>query len=98
MALTSKDIQSTIRIKRCVTEFFEANDRSRIQAKDLMPLFIEKGIFEANVKDGLPIRNFLRHLEKENHLHLIPQAFFEPKDVTKNWYFLNPKRFQDWSR
>ena len=53
-----------------------------------MPLFIERGIFKKNYKDGLPIREFLRRLEQENHLHLIPQVQVERKDVNINWYFI----------
>ncbi|MBK7505080.1 MAG: hypothetical protein IPI52_08445 [Bacteroidetes bacterium] len=53
-----------------------------------MRLFISKGIFTKDYQEGLPIREFLRELEKENNLKLIPQAFFLQKEKNKNWYFI----------
>ncbi len=88
MAITNDDIQKALRIKRCIMEYFDSHSVTKIEAKELMPEFIKKGIFTSNHKDGLPIRDFLRKLEKENHLKLIPQAIFEQKNVNKNWYFI----------
>ena len=88
MAITNNDIQNALRIKRCVNNYFQTSDKIPIEAKELMPIFIKEGIFTKNHKDGLPIRDFLRHLERENHLHLIPQAQYSQKDKNKNWYFI----------
>jgi hypothetical protein len=77
MPITNTDIQIALRIRRCVAEYFE-----------LMPLLIKTGIFNANHKDGLPIRDFLRKLDSMNHLSLIPEAHFEQKAINKNWYFI----------
>jgi hypothetical protein len=88
MGITNSDIQKALRIKRAVNEYFVTSPETRVQAKELMNLFIEKGIFTHNNKDGLPIRDFLRHLYKNNHLHLIPQVQFEQKRMNKNWYFI----------
>lgn len=89
MSITTEDIQMALRIKNCVKEYFEIYSINKILAKELMPHLIKKRIFIKNHKDGLPIRDFLRKLEKENHLHLIPQVHFEQKEVNKNWYFIN---------
>ena len=91
MAITKNNIQMALRIKRCVNNYFQTSEKSRIEAKELMPNFIKEGIFSKNHKDGLPIRDFLRHLEGENQLNLIPQAHYEQKDTNKNWYFIKPK-------
>ena len=88
MAITDTDIQKALRIRRTVKEYFYNSTITKIEAKELMNLFIKKGIFDENYKDGLPIRDFLRHLDRNNHLNLIPQAHYEQKDVNKNWYFI----------
>lgn len=90
MPLADNEIQKALRIKRCVTKYFETHNQTEIEAKELMPAFIKAGIFTANHQDGLPIRDFLRHLEKEKYLKLIPQALFRQKNANKNWFFIKP--------
>jgi hypothetical protein len=90
MAITNCEIQMALRIKRCVKEFFDTHNQTEVAAKELMPLFIKADIFKANHQDGLPIRDFLRHLEKEKYLNLIPQALYKQKSTNKNWYFIKP--------
>ena len=90
--LSNPDIQKALRIKRAVNEYFEKSSERMVQAKELMPLFIDKGIFTSNAQDGLPIREFLRHLDDNNQLGLIPQVFYMPKEKNKNWFFLNPAK------
>lgn len=92
MALTNLDIQKAFKIKKVVTEYFERTNLTKVEAKELMPDFIAKGIFETNNQDGLPIRTFLRKLDEEKHLKLIPQIFFEQKDQNKNWFFIKSNK------
>lgn len=92
MKVTDADIQKALRIKRAVKEYFESSSETKVQAKELMTFFIARGIFKSNHKDGLPIRDFLRFLNENGHLHLIPQAFFEQKDVNKNWFFIKSNK------
>lgn len=92
MSITNEDIQKALRIKRAVNEYFEKTTETKVQAKELMNLFIEKGIFTHNHKDGLPIRDFLRNLDANHQLNLIPQIYFEQKDVNKNWYFIKSSK------
>ena len=87
MALTNTDIQKALKINRAVNEYFVRTNLTKVEAKELMPDFIKKGIFNANQQDGLPIRKFLRKLYDEKYLNLIPQAIFEQKDQNKNWFF-----------
>ena len=92
MALTNTDIQKALKIKKVVTEYFEKTNLTKVQAKELMHDFVAKEIFPANHKDGLPIRDFLRKLDDEKHLHLIPQIFFEQKDQNKTWVFIKSNK------
>lgn len=59
-----------------MTEYFKNSEQSKVMAKDLITMFIANDIFTKDHKEGLPIRDFLRHLEENNHLHLIPQIQF----------------------
>lgn len=88
MELTKDDIQKALRIKRAVNEYFEKSTDKKVQAKELMNLFISKEIFTSNNKDGLPIRDFLRFLDEKKQLNLIPQVFFEQKEQNRNWFFI----------
>ena len=84
MEITDIEIQMAFRIKRCVNEFFNTHIKTEIEAKELMPLFIKNGIFNSNPQNGILILDFLKHLEKENYLNLIPQALYQQKNT--NYY------------
>ncbi len=88
MAITSDDIQKSLRIKRTINAYFERTNNTKVEAKDLMADFFANGIFTSNNKTGLPIRNFLKKLDEENHLHLIPHVQVEQVNKTKNWFFV----------
>ncbi len=62
---------------------------SKVAAKDLMPFFIKEGIFEKDHRNGLPIREILRELDRKKQLHLIPSVLAERKNVNTNWFFIN---------
>lgn len=75
-------------INQVVKEYFESNPTDKtIPAKDLMPQFIEAGIFTKDHRNGLPIRNILRELDRANSLQLIPYVRAERKKVNTNWFF-----------
>lgn len=76
------------RINQVLEDYFKHNP-NKIQAKELMPLFIKNGIFAKDYKDrpGLPIRNLLRKLDKDNKLTRIPYIVAERKDKNTNWFF-----------
>lgn len=90
MKLQDTDIQKSNRITQAVNEYFETSNELRVQAKELMSLFIQKKIFKSNYSDGLPIRNFLRHLDRNQKLDLIPQVHAERKQQNTNWFFIKP--------
>ena len=79
-------------INRALEEYFSLNNSGNdIPAKDLMPWFIEKGVFVKDVKNGLPIRKILRELDKKGQLYKIPRAYADRKSKNINWYFLRIK-------
>lgn len=75
-------------INKAIAAYFTVNkDISVVMAKDLMPQFVKAGIFPADHKKGLPIRNILRKLDADNSLHLIPYALPEHKQKNTSWFF-----------
>jgi hypothetical protein len=79
------------RIDQIVRDYFLANPSVNIDlAKNFMPLFIEKGIFEKDTKAGKPIRDLLRELDSEKKLNLLHHCTVVRKTVNRNWYFERP--------
>ena len=81
-------MSKTAQINQVLQSYFEKNKSVKIiPAKDMMPYFILAGVFTKDEKNGLPIRNVLRRLDKNNQLHLIPYVYAERKEVNTNWFF-----------
>jgi hypothetical protein len=84
--------QKIISINEVLKLYFEQNAKAgKIPAKDFMPVFIKAGIFNKDHRNGLPIRDLLRKLDKAEQLHLIPYVLAERKEVNTNWYFAKAK-------
>lgn len=72
-----------------VQQYFKRHPGETIlPAKELMPEFIEQNIFPKDHRNGLPIRNLLRQLDKTNQLESIPFAYPERRSANTNWYFV----------
>ncbi len=52
-----------------------------------MPLLVEEGFFKQDHREGFPLRELLRELERVSKLYLIPQVSFEQKNQNKYWFF-----------
>lgn len=90
--LTDHILQKAKEVEEIVEQYFDENPSIEdVQAKDLMPLFIEKGVFTKDNRKGLPIRNLLRTLDRANRLDLISHVFADRKEKNTYWYFLNPE-------
>lgn len=86
--LSEEKLHKIGRIDQVVRDYFQEHPGSdEIPAKELMPLFIEKRIFNKNHRDGLPIRNILRDLDSENKLSLLKHVRVIRYAVNRNWYF-----------
>jgi hypothetical protein len=55
--------------------------------KDLMPILIEKGFFNKDHREGLPLREVLRDLDARNELYFLPQVRADRKNVNVSWFF-----------
>lgn len=76
------------KINQVIKKYFEGNPSiETIPAKDLMLQFMQAGIFTKDHRNGLPIRNILRELDRANSLQLIPYVRAERKKVNTNWFF-----------
>lgn len=87
--LTGNTIHKAGRIDQVVRDYFNSNPSvSEVAAKDLMHLFVDKGIFNKDYsRPGLPIRNLLRQLDAENKLSLLKHCKVVRHAVNRNWYF-----------
>jgi hypothetical protein len=63
-----------------------------VKPRELMPLLIDKGFFSKDHKGGLPLRELLRELDRNNLLYLLPQVSVEVKPINRFWFF-NPVKF-----
>ncbi len=78
-----------------VSKYFETNPSvTEAKPKDLMPPLIKAGIFKSDHRKGLPLRNLLRELDKENLLHLMPMLRVERKTKNRLWYFTTARHFE----
>jgi len=90
MTLSEKKLHKIGRIDQVVRDYFQAHPGPHeVLAQKLMPLFIEKGIFFKNHRNGLPIRSLLRLLDQENMLSLLTHAQVVRHEVNRNWYFVS---------
>ncbi len=87
--LTENQIHKLGRIDQVIRDYFQNNPSIKeVLAKDLMQLFVEKGIFSKDYsRPGLPIRNLLRQLDTENKLSLLKHCKVVRHAVNRNWYF-----------
>lgn len=76
-----------VRMSTAIQQFLEKKQLVDSKPKDLMPFLIEKGFFEKDHREGLPLRNVLRALDESNKLYLIPQVRVERKAKNRSWYF-----------
>jgi len=76
-----------IRMGYAIQEFLSKENLIDAKPKDLMSKLIEKKFFNKDHREGLPLRNLLRDLDKRNELNLIPQVSADRKEKNIFWYF-----------
>lgn len=77
------------RINKVVSDYFASHASvDKIRAKDLMEEFIAAGIFKADRRNGLPIRDLLRELDDQGRLSELPNVEPERKEINTYWYFV----------
>lgn len=69
--------------------FADKTNPRQVPALKLMGLFINKGIFNKDHRNGLPIRKILRKLNNEGRLHDIPYAHGDLKQKNIYWTFVD---------
>ena len=76
-----------IKMGYVIQDYLLSQKIENAKPKDLMPVLIEKGYFNNDHRDGLPLRNLLRQLDDNNLLYLLPQVSVERKDTNRFWFF-----------
>lgn len=79
--------EEIIRIGYVIQDYLTSQKLQDVKPKSLMPLLIEKGFFNKDHRDGLPLRNLLRDLDDKKSLYLLPQVSFEQKEKNRYWFF-----------
>lgn len=88
VAFSEKKLHKIGRIDQVVRDYFEKNKSvDEVLAKDLMPFFIQKGIFLKDHRNGFPIRHLLRQLDAAGKLYLLKHCKVTRNKVNRNWYF-----------
>ena len=83
-------------INNVLRDYFADKTNPRIvPALEFMGLFVDKGIFNKDYRNGLPIRNILRKLHSEGRLHAIPYARRELKQKNIYWTFADANADMD---
>jgi len=87
--LSGDMIHKAGRIDQIIRDYFDERPSvTKIRAKDLMQIFVGKGIFNKDYsRQGLPIRNLLRRLDEENKLHLLLHCYVVRHQTNRSWYF-----------
>ena len=79
--------QQIIKMGYTIQDYLLTNDLNNAKPKDLMPKLIDKGYFNKDHRNGLPLKNLLRQLDDNNLLYLLPQVSVERKDKNRYWFF-----------
>ena len=76
------------KINNVLDEHFKNNfSNEEMAAKDYMNLFIKNGIYEKDIRNGLPLRKDLRKLDEMNELDRVKYLEIERKKINTFWYF-----------
>ncbi len=77
------------KINSVIEAYFAKNSSINIvPVKELMPDFINAGIFTKDHRKGLPIRKILNALDKADKLELMPFVYAERNEQNTYWYFI----------
>jgi hypothetical protein len=91
--ITNSDISKAIKISQALQEYFDKNKGcGRIRSTDAYEILVKQNLVEKDRHSGIKFREFLHHLMKNNHLHLIPQCKPEQASPSMtNWFFQSAK-------
>lgn len=85
--------QKILAVNRVVKDYFKKHPEvTKIPAKDMMAYFIDHQIFSKDYKNGLPIRELLRDIDKLNQLKAIPFVLAKRGNSNTNWFFVRSSK------
>ncbi|GGG52514.1 hypothetical protein [Bizionia arctica] len=89
MENSRKNEDRVTQINKVIENYFKTHtDTDWIPAKDIMQDLIQAGVFTKDQKKGLPLRKFLRALDKENVLDTIPSVHAQRTETNIYWYLV----------
>lgn len=92
MALTYHNINTAQRMNKAAQEYMATCTEETVGLNELMPLFVEKGIFKNNRNKSTMAIQTIHLLEKENRLDLMPNLNFKQRAKNKLWYFVKVEK------
>lgn len=79
------------KINQVLEQYFTENTEVNcIALKNIMPSMVKAGVFNKDVRKGLPLRKVLRTLDKDNSLEKIPLLYAHRMEQDVYWYFRRP--------
>ncbi|MGL1887470.1 MAG: hypothetical protein OCD76_13225 [Reichenbachiella sp.] len=77
------------KINEVIVDYFDNNKKVKwVAAREIMPGLVAAGVFNKDVKKGMPLRKVLRELDENNELEQIPRIHAERKGVDTYWYLV----------
>lgn len=80
--------KKVIEMSQSIKAYMNSNNIAEAKPKDLMSWLIRQGDFSKDHRNGLPLRDVLRDLDKQNKLHLMPNLRVERKIKNRYWTFV----------
>lgn len=74
-------------ISKYIQEWLHMNSRIEAKLKDVINYLVKKGIYRSDNRQGNPLKNDLRKLDKRDLLNLIEGLEVRRKDKNTYWYF-----------
>ena len=87
--ITKNDILLAIKISQALQDYFNKNPGCHpLRSDDAYEILVKKKIVEIDRHQGIKFREFLKHLKRNDQLHLIPQCQAEETaGISTNWFF-----------
>ena len=89
MSITQPEIQQALRISRAIEEHLEQIRSVNVPSQELYPMLEDRELVERDKEKGANFRLFLKKLQKENMLNLIPQCKATARSGGKFEYTFN---------
>ena len=75
------------RVDSAIQVFLRSHSLMSATAREVMPFLVDMGLFKRDNKEGRPLRDMLRELDRLDRLDLIRGLVVDRKSRNRYWYF-----------